>query len=64
MIMQHFNDASTYKKLDLNIDMKISKNLKMLLHKYNKCFREYEQKFLDKKSFEISNVYGLPKIHQ
>ena len=44
MIMQHLDDASTYKKLDLNIDMKIHKNLKMLLHKYNKCFTESEQK--------------------
>ena len=25
MIMQHFDDANTYKKLDLNVDMKIHK---------------------------------------
>ena len=64
MIMQHLNDASTYKKLDLNIDMKIHKNLKKLLHKYNKCFTESEQKFLNEKSFETSDFYGLPKIHK
>ena len=64
MIMQHLDDASTYKKLDLNIDMKIHKNLKKLLHKYNKCFTESEQKFLNEKSFETSNFYGLPKIHK
>ena len=64
MIMQQFNDASTYKKLDLNIDMQIRKNLKKLLHKYNKCFTKYKQKFLNKKSFETSNVHGLPTIHQ
>ena len=64
MIMQHLDDASTYKKLDLNIDMKIHKNLKKLLHKYNKCFTESEKKFLNEKSFETSNFYGLPKIHK
>ena len=63
MMMQHLDDASTYKKLDLNIDMKIHKNLKKLLHRYNKCFTESEQKFLNEKSFETSNFYGLPKIH-
>ena len=62
MIMQHLDDASTCKKLDLNIDMKIYKNLKKLLHKYKKCFTESEQKFLNEKSFEINIIYGLPKI--
>ena len=42
--------------------MKIRKNLKKLLHKYNKFFTESEQKFLNEKSFETSNFYGLPKI--
>ena len=64
MIMQHLDHASTYKKLDLNIDMKIHKNLKKLLHKYSKCFAESEQKFLNEKSFQTSNFYGLPKIHK
>ena len=62
--MQHLDDASTYKKLDLNIDMKINKNLIKLLHKYNKCFTESAQKFLNEKSFETSNFYGLHKIHK
>ena len=44
--------------------MKIHKNLKKLLHKYNKCFTESEQKFMNEKSFEASNFYGLPKIHK
>ena len=44
--------------------MKIYKNLKTLLHKYNKCFIESEQKFMNEKSFETSNFYGLPKIHK
>ena len=61
MIMQHLDDASMYKKLDLNIDVKIHKNLKKLSHKYNKCFTESEQKFLNEKSFETSNFYGLPR---
>ena len=64
MVVQHLDDASTYKKLDINIDMKIHKNLKKLLHKYNKCFTESEQKLLNEKSFETSNFYGLPKIHK
>ena len=64
MIVQHLDDASTYKKLDMNIDMKIHKNLKKLLHKYNKCFTEPEQKLLNEKSFETRNFYGLPKIHK
>ena len=46
MIMQNLDDASTYKRLDSNIGMKIHKNLKKLLHKYNKCLTESEQKFL------------------
>ena len=62
MIMQHLDDASTYKKLDLNIDMKIHKNLEKLLHKYNKCFTESKQKFLKEKSFETSTFYGLKFI--
>ena len=64
IIMQHLDDASTYKILDLNIDMKIRKNFKKLLHKYNKCFTESEQKFLNEKSFKTSNFYGIPKIHK
>ena len=44
--------------------MKIYKNLETLLHKYNKCFIESEQKFMNEKSFETSNFYGLPKIHK
>ena len=64
MIMQHLDDVSTYKKIDLNIDMKIHKNLKIFLQKHNKCFTESEQKFLNEKSFETSNFYGLPKIRK
>ena len=53
MIMQHLDDSNTYSKLDLNIDMKIPKNLKKLLHKYRKRFTQSEQKFLNEKSFEL-----------
>ena len=35
MIMQHLDDASTYKKLDLNRDLIIHKNLKKLLNAIN-----------------------------
>ena len=64
MIMQQLDDASTCKKLDLNIYMKIYKNLKKLLHKYKKCFTESEQNFLNEKSFETNNIYGLPTTHR
>ena len=64
MIMQDLDDASTYKKPDLNIDTKIHKKLKKLLNKYNKCFTESEQKFLNGKSFKTSNFYGLRKIEE
>ena len=33
MIMQHLNDSSTYKKLDLNTDIKIYTNFKIFSHK-------------------------------
>ena len=42
--------------------MNIHKDLKNLLHKYNKCFTKSEQKFLNEKYFKISNFYGLPKL--
>ena len=45
MILQHLDNASTYKKLDLNIDMKIHKNLKKLLHKYNKVSQNLSKNF-------------------
>ena len=45
--MQQVDDASTYKKLNSNIDMKIHKNLKKLLNKYSKSFTEPEQKLLN-----------------
>ena len=64
MTMKHLDDASTYKKVDSNIEMKIHKNLKKFLNKYNKCFMESEQKFLNEKSFKISNFYSLPKTHK
>ena len=49
--------------IDLNLDMKIHKILKKLLHKHN-SFTESKQKFLNKNFFETSNFYGLPKIHK
>ena len=64
LILQHLNDVSTYKKLDLNIDMKIHKNLNKFLNKYYKCFTESGQKFLNEKSFETINFHGLVKVHK
>ena len=55
MIMHYVNDASMYRKLNSNIDMKIHANLKKLLKKFSKSFTEPEQKFLNEKSFKNSN---------
>ena len=63
MIMQHLDDVSTYKKLDLYIDMKIHKNLKKRLHKYinkyikkyiNKCFTEPDTTIV---TFDVTSLY-------
>ena len=64
MIMKHLDDASTYRKLDINIDMKVNKNLNKHLKKYDKCFTESDQKFLREKFSETSNFYNLPKIRK
>ena len=64
MIMQHLLDENTYKKLDSCIDSKIQSNLLRFLRKYKMCFTEPEWKFLNDKHHEVSNLYGLPKIHK
>ena len=62
--MLHLDDASTCKKHDLNTNMKINRILKTFLHKYNKCFTESVQKYLNEKSFKASNFSVLPKTHK
>ena len=64
MIMQHLLDESTYKKVDSCIDSKTQSNLLRFLRKYKMCFTEPEWKFLNDKHHEVSNFYGLPKIHE
>lgn len=64
MIMTHLNDDQTYKQLDFCIDKKIQSNLQKLLGQYKMCFTEPEWKFLNNKYHEVSNFYGLPKIHK
>ena len=61
MTMQYLVDARTYEKRDLNIDMRINKNFKKLLHKYN--VSQNLNKNMSLKSFKTSNFYGLPEIH-
>lgn len=39
MIMQHLYDASTYKKLDVNIDMKTHKNFEKVFTQIQQMFR-------------------------
>ena len=64
MIMQHLLDENTCKKLDYCIDSKIQSNLLTFLRKYKMSFTEPEWKFLNDKLHEVSNFYGLPKIHK
>ena len=62
MIMKHLDDASTYRKLDMDIDMKVNKNLNKHLKKYDKCFTESDQKFLREKFSETSNFITCLKF--
>ena len=62
--MQHLSGENTYKKLDSCIDSKIQSDLLRFLRKYKMCFTEPESKFLNYKHHEVSNFYGLSKIHK
>ena len=62
--MQHLLDENTYKKLGSCIDSKIQSNVLRFLRKYKMCFTEPKWKFLNDKHHEVSNFYGLPKIHK
>ena len=64
MIMQHLSDENTRKKLGSCIDSKMQSDLLRFLRKYKMCFTEPEWKFLNDKHHEVSNFYGLPKIHK
>ena len=57
-------DENTYKKLDSCIYNKIQSNLLRFLRQYEMCFTDPEWKFLNDKNNEVSNFYGLPKIHK
>ena len=62
--MQHISDENTYKKLDFCIDNKIQSNLLKFLRQHKMRFTKLEQKFLNHKHHEVSNFYGLPKVHK
>ena len=64
MIMQHLSDENTNEKLGSCIDSKIQSDLSRFLRKYKMCFTEPKWKFLNDKHHEVSNFYGLPKIHK
>ena len=64
MIMQHLLDENTYKKVGSCINNELYSNILRFLRQHKMCFTEPEQKFLDDKRDEISNFYGLPKIHK
>ena len=64
MIMKHLLDENTYTKLDSWIHNKIQSDLLRFLRKYKMCFTEPEWKFFNDKHHEVSNFYGLPKIHK
>lgn len=46
--MQHLKDATTYQKVNFDIDMKMLKKMKKHLNKYKKCFTKPEKEFLNK----------------
>ena len=62
MIMQRLLDENTYTYSC--ITSKIHSNLLRFLRKYKMCVTEPEWEFLNDKNLEVSNFYGLPKIHK
>ena len=62
--IKHVLDENTYTKLKTCINNKIQSNLLTFLKQYKMCFTEPEWKFLNDKHHEVSNFYGLPKIHK
>ena len=62
MIMQRLLDENTYTYSC--ITSKIQSNLLRFLRKYKMCVTEPEWEFLNDKNLEVSNFYGLPKIHK
>ena len=62
--MQHPLDEKTYKERDFCFDNKIQSNLIRFVRQYKMCFTECEWKCLNAKHHEVSNFYGLRKIHK
>ena len=62
--MQNLLYENAYKILDSCVDKKIQSNLLGVLRQYKMYFTETEWKFLNDKHHEVSNFYGLPKIHK
>ena len=64
MIMEHLWDENTYNKLYTCFGNKIESKLLRFLGQHKVCFTEAEEKFLNDKHYEVSNLCGLPKIHK
>ena len=64
MIMQHLSGENACKNLDSCINSKIQSDLLRFLRKYKMCFTEPGWKFLNDKHHEVSDFYGLPRIHK
>ena len=63
-ISEMLNDRETYKELDKNIDAGILRKICKLTLKYKEQLTSKEIQYLTKFDHQMSQFYGLPKIHK
>lgn len=63
-MQEMLEDASTYEKLDQNIDRSIMNKVCTLVGKYQANLTKREISYLTKFDYKTSKFYGLPKIHK
>ena len=64
MIQKQISNQNTYQQPHKNLDPTIMKKLNKLLNKHKSIFTVKEFKYLNEADYNISNFYGLPKIHK
>ena len=64
LVMKQHLSASTYQKVDSNIDKHVFNNLKILIKKHESCLTKNEMKYILNSNWKSSNFYVLPKIHK
>jgi len=64
MILKHLDDEKVYKKVTVNIDKTIQKQLFKHIDKYKNQLHKNEISALKVSTYNTSNFYGLPKIHK